>query len=111
MLDEVTKGSLLSFVFAVEVSEVFEGSVHNLSLSFVLLLGFHGSLEPRVLEGLSRTNTFFSRSNHVADEVFSFIGDSIPDASSHFVLASLNFRDNITAGSSVEWGLSTQENV
>jgi hypothetical protein len=111
MLDEVTEGGLLSFVFAVEVSEVFEGSVHNLSLSFVLLLGFHGSLEPRVLEGLGSTNTFIRGTEHVANEVFSFIRDSIPGTTLQFVLTILNFSDNITARCSIEWGLSAQQNV
>ena len=67
MLDKVTESSLLCFVFAVEFSEVFKGSVHDFGLGFVLLLGFHGSLEPRVLESLSCAYAFFRSNKHVAD--------------------------------------------
>lgn len=111
MLNEITKSSLLSLVLSIEVSEVFKSSVHDLSLGLVLSLGFRGSFKPRVLEGLSSTDTFFCRSQHVANQVLGFVWDSIPSASAHFVLASLDGLNNITTRWSIErWG-SAQKDV
>lgn len=85
--------------------------MHDLSLGMVLSLGLHSSLKPGVLEGLSSTDTLIGRTEHVADQVFCFVGDSIPSSSFQFVLAIFDFGSNFTARFSIEWGLTAQQNV
>jgi hypothetical protein len=85
--------------------------MHDLSLGFVLSLGLHSSLKPGVLEGLSSADTFIGRAEHVADQVFSFIGDSFPWSSFQFVVAIFDGSSNFAARCSIEWGLTAQQDV
>lgn len=85
--------------------------MHDLSLGFVLILGLHSSLEPGVLEGLSSVDTFIGRAEHVADQVFSFVGDSFPSSSFQLVVATFDGSSNFAARCSIEWGLTAQQYV